>query len=131
MILSHFIKRRLIELVQLYFTEYSVQCIYTDLVLGRNKYYFVRKSYHSNKTFYELYIIKILDLLIRIFVYLACFQQVANNPMGANCDPLIAELFLDSDYKEGLLKKTTKQLHWYFHSRNIRSSIYYVISLNN
>ena len=117
--------------MQLYFTKNSVKCSYTYLVLGMNKYYFIGKSYHSNKTFYELYIIKILDLLIRIFVYLACFQQAANNPMGTNCNPLIAELFLDSDYKEGSLKQTIKELHWYFHSLNIRSSIYDVISLNN
>jgi hypothetical protein len=109
--------------MQLYFTKNSVQCSYTDLVLGMNKYYFIGKSYHSNKTFYELYIINILDLLIRIFVYLACFQQAVNNPMGTNYDHLITELCLDSsaaDYKEGLLKKTIKQLHWYFHSLNIR-----------
>jgi hypothetical protein len=54
--------------------------------------------------------------------------------MGANYDPLITALFFDSsaaNYKEGLLEKTIKELHWYFHSLNIRSSVYDVISLNN
>ena len=73
--LCHFINRRFTEFVQLYVPRNSVQCSYADLVLGRNTYYFVRKSYHSNKMLYEIYTIKILDLLICICVSWRVFNR--------------------------------------------------------
>jgi hypothetical protein len=41
------------------------------------------------------------------------FQQTVGIPMGANCAPLLADLFLysyEADFIQGLLKKNDKKL---------------------
>ena len=60
------------------------------------------------------------------------FQQTVGIPMGINCAPLIADLFLysyDADFIQGLLKKNEKKL-----SRSFIFTFRYiddVLSLNN
>ena len=60
------------------------------------------------------------------------FQHTVGIPMGANCDPLIADLFLysyEADFIQGLLKKNEKKL-----ARSFNFTFRYiddVLSLNN
>ena len=76
-----------------------------------------------------------LDFLIdNIFVEFVgrIFQQTIGIPMGTNCAPLLADLFLHSyevDFIQGLLKKKEKKL-----AQSFNYSFCYiddVLSLNN
>jgi hypothetical protein len=75
-------------------------------MLGRNRSYFVKKknkkkqkNTHSDSTkkFSETDIINMLEFLIdNIFVIFGgrVFQQTVGMPMGTNCAPVLANLFL-------------------------------------
>ena len=89
----------------------------------------------SYKKFSETDIIKMLDFLIdNIFVTFGgrVFQQTVGIPMGTNCAPLLADLFLyyyEADFMQELLRKKDKKLAISFNStfRYIDD----VLSLNN
>ena len=89
---------------------------YKYLVLGRDRYYFVQKHSDSTKKFSETNIINMLEFLIEnIFVIFGgrVFQQTVGIPMGTQCGPLLADLFLlshEADFIQGLLKKNEKKL---------------------
>ena len=108
---------------------------YKYLVLGRNRYYFVQKHSDSTKKFSETNIINMLEFLIEnIFVIFGgrVFQQTVGIPMGTQCAPLLADLFLlshEADFIQGLLKKNEKKL-----ARSFNFTFRYiddVLSLNN
>jgi hypothetical protein len=66
-------------------------------VLGRDRSYFVKNHSDSAKKFSETDIINMLEFLIdNIFVNFGghVFQQTVGIPMGTNCAPLLAYLFL-------------------------------------
>ena len=93
------LKGRLRELVQLCFIKRNGQRRYKYLVLGRDRSYFVRKHSDSTKRFAGTDIINMLQFLIdNIFIIFGgrVFQQTVDIPMGANCAPLLADLFLYS-----------------------------------
>jgi hypothetical protein len=102
-------------------------------VLGRDISYFVKKN--TTKKFSETDIINMLQFLIdNIFVIFdrLVFQQTVGIPMGTNCAPLLADLFLYSyevDFIQGLLKKKEKKLPRSFNFTF--RYIYDVLSLNN
>ena len=87
---------------------------YKYIVLGKNRSYFVQNHSDSTKMFSETDIINILEFLIdNIFVIFGgrVFQQTIGIPMGANCAPLLANLFLysyEADFIQWLLKKNEK-----------------------
>ena len=93
-------KDRLKELVQLCFIKKkNGQRRYKYLVLGRDRSYFEKNYSDSTKKFYETDIINMLVFVIdTIFVILSwrVFQQTVGIPMGKNCAPLLADLFLYS-----------------------------------
>ena len=108
---------------------------YKYLVLGRDRYYFVQKHSDSTKKFSETNIINMLEFLIEnIFVIFGgrVFQQTVGIPMGTQCAPLLADLFLlshEADFIQGLLKKNEKKL-----ARSFNFTFRYiddVLSLNN
>jgi len=113
-IISHSkLKDRLRELVQLCFIKKNGQRRYKYPVLGRDRSYFVKKKKNhsdSTKKFSETDIINIFEILIdNIFVISG--GVFFNRPMGTNCAPLLAELFLysyEADLIQGLLKKTKR-----------------------
>ena len=80
------------------------------VVLGYNSTYFSNKI-HKGKTCYsEEQVISMLEFLIaNIFVSFGgtLFQQVVGIPMGTNCAPLLADLFLYS-YELEFLQKLVK-----------------------
>ena len=106
-------------------------------MLGRDISYFVKKKNNSDSTkkFPETDIIKMLEFLIdNTFVMFGerVFQQTVGIPMGTNCSPLLAVLFLylyEADFMQGLLKKKEKKL-----VRSFNFTFRYIgdaLSLNN
>ena len=104
------LKTRLKEKIHKAFSHrnYGSKCV----VLGYNSTYFSNKI-QKGKTFYsEEQVISMLEFLIdNIFVSfggtLTLFQQVVVIPMGTNCAPLLADLFLYS-YESEFLQKLVK-----------------------
>ena len=99
------------------FLKNNDQRRYKYLVLGRDRTYFVKKDHSdSTKKFCETDFINMLEFLIdNKFVIFGgrVFQQTVGIPMGTNCAPLLADLFLYSyevDFIQGLLKKNEKKL---------------------
>ena len=84
------------------------------VVLGYNSTYFSNKI-HKGKTCYsEEQVISMLEFLIdNIFVSFGgtLFQQVVGIPMGTNCAPLLADLFLYSYESEFLQKLVKYKIH--------------------
>jgi hypothetical protein len=83
-------------------------------VLGRDRCYFVKHHSDSTKKFSETDIFNMLEFLIdNIFVMFGgrVYQQTVGIPMGTNCAPLLADLFLsyEADFIQGLLKKNEKK----------------------
>ena len=109
-------------------------------MLGRDRSYFVKKKKKKNhadstKRFSETGIINVLEFLFidNIFIFGGrVFQQTVDIPVGTNCAPLLADLFLysyEADVIQGLLKKNKKKL-----ARSFNFTLRYiddVISLNN
>jgi hypothetical protein len=87
---------------------------YKYLVLGRDISYFVKHHSDSTKKFSEADIFNILEFLIdNTFAMFGgrVFQQSVGIPLGTNCAPLLADLFLysyEADFIQGLLKKNEK-----------------------
>jgi hypothetical protein len=105
------LKDTLKELVQLCFITKNGQRKYKYLVLGRDRFYFVKHHSDSTKKFSETDIFNMLECLIdNVFDMFdgRVFQQTVCIPMGTNCAPLLADLFLysyEADFIQGLLKK--------------------------
>ena len=87
---------------------------YKYLVLGREGPYFVKE--HSKSKCTEEDIIKMLEFLVEnIFVVFAgkVFQQIIGIPMGTNCAPLLADIFLysyEAEFIQSLLSVDRKRL---------------------
>jgi hypothetical protein len=83
-------------------------------VLGRGRSYFVKHHSDSTKKFSETDIFNMLEFLIdNIFVLFGgrVFQQTVGIPMGTNCAPLLADLFLysyEEDFIQGFSRKTKR-----------------------
>ena len=104
------------------------------MVVGRNGAYFVREDTKSHDKYTDDDIIKMLNFLIdNVFVQFGgqLFQQTVGIPMGTNCAPLLADLFLysyEAEFIDGLKKKDKKL------ARSFNFSFRYiddVLSLNN
>ena len=103
--------------------------------MGYEKSYFVRNHTDSTKKYSEVDIVRMLEFLIdNIFVEFGgrVFQQTVGIPMGTNCAPLLADLFLysyEAEFIQGLLQKKQKKL-----AQSFNFSFRYiddVLSLNN
>ena len=99
---------------------------YKYLVLGHEETYFVKKHSDSKNKYSEDDTIKMLEFLVdNIFVVFAgkVFQQTVGIPMGTNCAPLLADIFLysyEADFIQSLLSTGKKHLasrfnltYWY------------------
>ena len=71
---------------------------YKFLVLGREGPYFVKEHSYSKNKYTEDDIVNMLEFLVDIFVVFGgkVFQQIVGIPMGTNCAPLLADIFLYS-----------------------------------
>ena len=102
------LKTRLKETIHKAFSHrnYGSKCV----VLGYNSTYFSNKIQKRKTCYSEEQVISILEFLIdNIFVSYGgtLFQQVVGIPMGTNCAPLLADLFLYS-YESEFLQKLVK-----------------------
>jgi hypothetical protein len=96
------------------FQKKNGQRRYKYLVLGRGRSYFVKHHSDSTKKFSETDIFNMLEFLIdNIFVLFGgrVFLQTVGIPMGTNCAPLLADLFLysyEEDFIQGFSRKTKR-----------------------
>ena len=92
------LKSRLADIIRNSFIFKNGIRIYKYLVLGHKEAYFVKEHSDSKNKHSEDYI-KMLEFLVHnIFVVFAgkVFQQMVGIPMGTNCAPLLADIFLYS-----------------------------------
>jgi hypothetical protein len=84
---------------------------YQYLVIGSDKYCFVKNHSKANNKYKQDELIQMLDFLIdNIFVLFGgqVFQQTIDIPMGTICALLFANLFLyayDADFLQGLSRR--------------------------
>ena len=110
------LKNRLTSIIQNSFVYKNGNRRYKYLVLGHEETYFVKERSDSKCKYTEDDIIKMLGFLVdNIFVVFAgkVFQQVVGIPMGTNCAPLLADIFLysyEAEFIQSLLSNRNKQL---------------------
>ena len=86
------------------------------MVLGHEETYFVKEHSDYKNNYSEDDIIKMLEFQVdNIFVVFAgkVFQQILDIPMGTNCVPLLADIFLysyEADFIQSLLSTGKKLL---------------------
>ena len=87
-----------------------------SLFIGREGPYFVKEHSDSKNTYTEDDIINMLEFLVdNIFVVFGgkVFQQIVGIPMGTNCAPLLADIFLysyEAEYIKYLLSTGKKKI---------------------
>ena len=87
-----------------------------DLVLGCEGPYFVKEHSDSENKYTEDDIINMLEFLVdNIFVVFGgkVFQQIVGIPMGTNCAPLLAYIFLysyEAEFIQSLLSTRKKKI---------------------
>ena len=110
------LKERLASIIRNAFIYKNGNRRYKYLVLGHEETYFVKEHSDSKNKYSEEDIIKMLEFLVdNIFVVLAgkVFQQTVGIPMGTNCAPLLADIFLysyEADFIQSLLSTGKKHL---------------------
>ena len=110
------LKERLTSIIRNAFIFKNGYRRYRYLVLGHEEAYFVKEHSDSKNKYSEEDIIKMLEFLVdNIFVVFAgkVFQQTVGIPMGTNCAPLLADIFLysyEADFIQSLLSTGKKHL---------------------
>ena len=110
------LKERLTSIIRNAFIFKNGYRRYKYLVLGHEETYFVKEHSDSKNKYSEDDIIKMLEFLVdNIFVVFAgkVFQQTVGIPMGTNCAPLLADIFLysyEADFIQSLLSTGKKHL---------------------
>ena len=110
------LKERLTSIIRNAFIFKNGNRRYKYLVLGHEETYFVKEHSDSKNKYSEDNIIKMLEFLVdNIFVVFAgkVFQQTVGIPMGTNCAPLLADIFLysyEADFIQSLLSTGKKHL---------------------
>ena len=110
------LKSRLATIIRNSFLHKNGNRRYKYLVLGREGPYFVKEHSDAKNKYTEEDIIKMLEFLVdNIFVVFAgkVFQQIVGIPMGTNCAPLLADIFLysyEAEFIQSLLSASKKRL---------------------
>ena len=110
------LKRRLATIIRNSFIHKIGNRRYKYFVLGREGPYFIREHSDSKSKYTEEDIIRMLEFLVdNIFVVFAgkVFQQIIGIPIGTNCAPLLADIFLysyEAEFIESLLSTGRKRL---------------------
>ena len=110
------LKSRLATIIRNSFLHKNGNRRYKYLVLGREGPYFVKEHSDAKNKYIEEDIIKMLEFLVdNIFVVFAgkVFQQIVGIPMGTNCAPLLADIFLysyEAEFIQSLLSAGKKHL---------------------
>ena len=109
------LKARLSELIKNAFKCKNGKKRYEYIVVGHNSTYFVKNTSNAKNKYTEDDIVRMLDFFIdNIFVECggAIFQQIIGIPMGTNCAPLLADLFLyyEAEFIQTLIKSGKRHL---------------------
>ena len=110
------LKSRLATIIRNSFIHKNGNCRYKFLVLGREGPYFVKEHSDSKNKYTEDDIINMLEFLVdNIFVVFGgkVFQQIVGIPMGTNCAPLLADIFLysyEAEFIQSLLSTGKKKI---------------------
>ena len=122
------LKSRLASIIRNSFMFKNGNRRYKYLVLGHEESYFVKEHSDSKHKYSEDDIIKMLEFLVdNLFVVFAgkVFQQIVGIPMGTNCAPLLADIFLHSyeaEFIQSLLSTERKQLESRFNFTSINNT---------
>ena len=129
------LKSRLATIIRNSFIHKNGNRRYKFLVLGHEGPYFVKEHSDSKNKYTEDDIVNMLEFLVdNIFVVFGgkVFQQIVGIPMGTNCAPLLADIFLysyEAEFIQSFLstgkKKLASQLNFTYRY------IDYVLSINN
>ena len=115
------LKSRLTELIRNAFRFKNGKKRYEYIVVGYKSTYFVKDHSEAKNKYTEDDIVRMLEFLIdNIFVECGgvIFQQVIGIPMGTNCAPLLADLFLysyEAEFIQTLIKSGKRHLAKSFH----------------
>ena len=110
------LKERLTSIIRNAFIFENGNRRYKYFVLGHEETYFVKEHSDSKNKYSEDDIVKMLEFLVdNIFVVFAgkVLQQTVRIPMGTNCAPLLADIFLysyEADFIQSLLSTGKKHL---------------------
>ena len=110
------LKSKLKEIINQCFFHKNGNRRFQFVVIGYKDTYFVRDQSDAPQKYSDLDVIKMLEYLIdNIFVEFGgrIFQQTIGIPMGTNCAPLLADLFLysyEAEFVQCLLKADKKHL---------------------
>ena len=91
----------------------SRRCKY--IVVNYNTSYFVKNDTEARQKYTEVEVINMVNFLVdNIFVELGgyIYQQIVGIPMGTNCAPLLADLFLysyEADFVQHLQKSKSRK----------------------
>ena len=114
------LKSRLATIIRNSFLYKNGNRRYKYLVLGREGPYFVTQQSDAKNKYTEEDIIKMLEFVVdNIFVVFAgkVFHQIIGIPMGTNCAPLLADIFLysyEAEFIQSLLSAGKKRLASHF-----------------
>ena len=109
-------KSRLAELIRNAFRFKNWKKRYEYIVVGYKSTYFVKNHSEAKHKYTEDDIVRLIEFLIdNIFVESGgvLFQQVIGIPMGTNCAPLLADLFLysyEAEFIQTLIKNGKRHL---------------------
>ena len=115
------LKSRLAELIRKTFRFKNGKKRYDYIVVGYKSTYFVRNHSEAKNKYTEDDIVRMIEFLVdNIFVECGgvIFQQVIGIPMGTNCAPLLADLFLysyEAEFIQTLIKSGKQHLAKSFH----------------
>ena len=105
------LKSRLAILIKNAFLHKNGSRRYKYIVVSYNTSYFVKNDTEARQKYTEVEVIKMVHFLVdNIFVELGgyIYQQIVGIPMGTNCAPLLADLFLYS--YEAILYNTYRRV---------------------
>ena len=115
-ILHQKLKDRLTSIIRNAFIFKNGNRRYNYLVLGHEETYCVKEHSDSKNKYSEVDIMKMLEFLVdNIFMVFAgkVFQHTVGIPMGTNCAPLLADIFLysyEAEFIQSLLSTGKKHL---------------------
>ena len=110
------LKERLANIISNAFTSKNGNRKYKFIVVNYDKTYFVKEKSDSKNKYTETDIIQMLNFLIdNIFVVFGgkVFQQIVGIPMGTNCAPLLADIFLysyEAEFIQSLVSEGKRNL---------------------
>ena len=110
------LKSKLKEIINQCFFHKNGSCRFQYVIIGCKETYFVRDHSNVPQKYSDTDVIKTLEYLIdNIFVDFGghIFQQTISIPMGTNCAPLLADLFLysyEAEFVQSFLKAGKKHL---------------------